>query len=62
MARREKIGIALLMLSLAVLMIGGNVYLSYTSNPLPELTRQQESMEIQERIQKAMFDMEQRNE
>lgn len=62
MARREKIGIALLMLALAVLMIGGSVYLSYTSNPLPELTRQQESMEIQERIQKAMFDMEQRNE
>lgn len=62
MARREKIGIALLMLALAVLMIGGSVYLSYTSNPLPELTRQQESMEFQERIQKAMFDMEQRNE
>ena len=62
MARREKIGIALLMLALAVLMIGGSVYLSYTSNPLPELTRQQESTEFQERIQKAMFDMEQRNE
>lgn len=62
MARREKIGIALLMLALAVLMIGGSVYLSYTSNPLPELTRQQESTELQERIQKAMFDMEQRNE
>lgn len=62
MARREKIGITLLMLALAVLMIGGSVYLSYTSNPLPELTRQQESMEVQERIQKAMFDMEQRNE
>lgn len=62
MARREKIGIALLMLALAVLMIGGSVYLSYTSNPLPELARQQESMELQERIQKAMFDMEQRNE
>lgn len=62
MARREKIGIVLLMLALAVLMIGGSVYLSHASNPLPELTRQQESMEIQERIQKAMFDMEQRNE
>lgn len=62
MARREKIGIALLMLALAVLMIGESVYLSHTSNPLPELTRQQESMELQERIQKAMFDMEQSNE
>lgn len=39
MARREKIGIALLMLALALLMIGGSVYLSHTSNPLPELTR-----------------------
>ncbi len=62
MARREKIGIALLMLALAVLMIGGSVYLSHTSKPLPELTRQQESLELQERVQRAMFDMEQRNE
>lgn len=66
MARKDDIQIALVMLVVTLGMAAGLAWLSHTSKPnhapLSESARQQESIELEERIQRAMLNMEQSNE